>query len=69
MQALLLKAWVPAIYICAVESPFCTLALGKTEEKAYSRDCDISVRQQLPTNECHVGTQSLHFLWLFDGQT
>ena len=48
--------------------PLCILASGKTGEEAYSRDSDIYMRQQLLTNECHMGTRSLHFLWLFDGQ-
>ena len=61
-------------HTCTVESrdyappPLCMLTLGKSGEGAYSRDRYISVLQPLPTIECHVGTRSLHFFWLFDGQ-
>jgi hypothetical protein len=48
--------------------PFCMLALGKSGEEAYTRDRDISAWRPLPTDECHMGARSLHFLWLFDGQ-
>ena len=47
---------------------FCMPALSKTGEGAYARDHDISAWRPLPTDECHVGAQSLHFLWLFDGE-
>ena len=33
---------------------------------AYSRDRDSSDWRPLPTDECHVGARSRHFLWLFN---
>ncbi len=42
------------------------LALGKSGEAAYTRDRDISVRRPLPTDKCHMGARSLHFLWLLE---
>ena len=56
--------WNPAI----IPPPLCMLALGKTGEGAYSQDSDIYMWRPLPTDECHVGVRSLHFLSLFDGQ-
>ena len=44
------------------------LALGKTGEGAYSQDSDIYTWRPLPTDKCHVGVRSLHFLWLIDRQ-
>ena len=41
--------------------PPCMLASGKTGKGAYMWDCDISVWQPLPTNECNVGIRFLHF--------
>ena len=44
--------------------PLCMLALGKSEAGLIRGILTFP----LPTIEYHVGTQSLYFLWLFDGQ-
>ena len=44
------------------------LALSTTGEGAYTQDHDNSAWRPLLTDECHVGVQSLQFLWLFGGQ-
>ena len=46
--------------------PFVHASIGQNRGGVYSRDSDIYMWRPLPTDECHVGARSLHFLWLFE---
>jgi hypothetical protein len=49
--------------------PFLHASIGQKWGGAFMRDRDIFIHGivRFPSDECHVGAQSLHFLWLFDG--
>jgi hypothetical protein len=53
------------MYITVESRDYAPLSACKSGE---GRDCDISAWRLLPTDECHMGAWSLHFLRLFDGQ-